>query len=112
MAAGVFDQLADEAIPAYDKIVGLDLTDVAVDGSPPQEPSGGEGTGKNPTDRGKIGWNWSVLTNANGIPLGWTVEGSNRNDSVLLEPTLDDAAEGCLLEDIETILLDRAMTPT
>ena len=68
VAAGVFDQLADEAIRAYDKIVGLDLSEVAVDGSLHKSPAGGEGTGKNPTDRGKLGWKWSVLTDANGIP--------------------------------------------
>ena len=32
-AAGVFDAIATEAICAYDKIIGLDLTEVAVDGS-------------------------------------------------------------------------------
>ena len=31
--AGVFDALADEALRAYDRIVGLDLTETAVDGS-------------------------------------------------------------------------------
>jgi transposase len=107
VVAGVFDKVADEAIRAYDKIVGLDLSEVAVDGSLHKSPTGGEGTGKNPTDRGKLGWKWSVLTDANGIPLGWTVDGANRNDSVLLKPTLEDAAERGLLEDIETIWLDR-----
>jgi transposase len=107
VAAGVFDQLADEAIRAYDKIVGLDLSEVAVDGSLHKSPAGGEGTGRNPTDRGKLGWKWSVLTDRNGIPLGWTTDGANRNDSVLLEPTLEDAAERGLLKDIETIWLDR-----
>ena len=32
-AAGVFDQIADEAIAAWDRIVGLRLPDVCVDGS-------------------------------------------------------------------------------
>ncbi len=32
-AAGVFDAIATEAIGAYDKIIGLDLSEVAVDGS-------------------------------------------------------------------------------
>jgi transposase len=43
----------------------------------------------------------------NGIPIGWAVDGANRNDSVMLEPTLDDAAARGLLCDIETIWLDR-----
>jgi transposase len=106
-AAGVFDAVADEAIRAYDKIVGLDLSDVAVDGSLHKSPAGGEGTGKNPTDRAKLGWKWSVLTDAAGIPIAWTVEGANRNDSVLLVPTLQGAVRRGLLADIETIWLDR-----
>ena len=105
--AGVFDALANEALPAYDKIIGLDLADTAVDGSLHKSPCGGEGTGKNPTDRAKLGWKWSILTDTRGIPIGWTIEGANRNDSILLAPTLDDAEGRGLLPDIETIWLDR-----
>ena len=105
--AGVFDAIAAEAITAYDKIIGLDLSEVAVDGSLHKSPAGGEGTGKNPTDRAKLGWKWSILTDAKGIPIGWTIDGANRNDSILLEPTLVNAAERGLLADIETIWLDR-----
>lgn len=106
-AAGVFDSIAEEAIRAYDKIIGLDLSEVAVDGSLQKSPAGGEGTGKNPTDRAKLGWKWSILTDANGIPIGWAVDGANRHDSILLVPTLEDAAGRGLLCDIETIWLDR-----
>lgn len=106
-AAGVFDAIATEAMSAYDRIIGLDLSDVAVDGSLHKSPCGGEGTGRNPTDRGKLGWKWSVLTDRHGIPIGWTIEGANRNDSILLEPTLDAVAGRGLLADIETIWLDR-----
>jgi len=106
-AAGVFDAVAAEAIDAYDKIIGLDLTEVAVDGSLHKSPAGGEGTGKNPTDRAKLGWKWSILTDAKGIPIGWTIDGANRNDSILLGPTLVNASERGLLDEIETIWLDR-----
>jgi transposase len=105
--AGVYDAIAAEAIAAYDRIVGLDLSDVAVDGSQHKAPAGGEGTGKNPTDRGKLGWKWSVLTEANGIPIGWAIGGANRHDSVLLPATLAAAARRGLLDEIETIWLDR-----
>jgi transposase len=107
IAAGVFDRIVDEAIGAYDKIIGLDLSEVAVDGSLHKSPAGGEGTGKNPTDRAKLGWKWSVLTEAKGIPLSWTVDGANRNDCVLLGATLEGALERGFLADIETIWLDR-----
>jgi transposase len=107
VSAGIFDALATEATAAYDKIIGLDFSDVALDGSSQKSPAGGEGTGKNPTDRAKLGWKWSVLTDANGIPVGWATQGANRHDSVLLEPTLDAAARHGLLAEIETIWLDR-----
>jgi|SRR5664280_1190283 len=71
----------------------LDLTEVAVDGSLHKSPCGGKGTGKNPTDRAKLGWKWSIATDRHGIPIGWTIEGANRNDSILLAPTLDDVAD-------------------
>ena len=66
-----------------------------------------EGTGKNPTDRAKLGWKWSILTDRNGIPIGWAIDGANRHDSVMLEPTLKAAAELGLLADIETLWLGR-----
>jgi len=107
IAAGVFDAIVNEAIASFDKIIGLDLSEVAVDGSLHKAPAGGQGTGKNPTDRAKLGWKWSIMTEKNGIPIGWTIEGANRNDCVLLEPTIANAAERGLVLDIETIWLDR-----
>jgi len=105
--AAVFDAIVAEALAGYDKIIGLDLSDVAVDGSLHKSPCGGQGTGKNPTDRSKLGWKWSILTDAAGIPIGWTCDGANRNDSILLAPTLDAAGARGLLVDVGTLWLDR-----
>jgi transposase len=105
--AGIFDAVAAEAIAAYDKVIGLDLSEVALDGSQHKSPAGGEGTGKNPTDRAKLGWKWSVLTDRNGIPLSWAAGGANRNDCELLAPTLAGALRSGLVDDMETIWLDR-----
>lgn len=107
LQAGVFDKLLEESLAAYDKIIGLDLTEVAVDGSLHKAPCGGDGTGPNPTDRGKSGWKWSVATDLFGIPIGWVIDGANRNDSVMLEPTLQAVAQRGLLLDVETLHLDR-----
>lgn len=63
--------MVTEAIGAHDKIVGLDFSEVALDGSLQKSPDGGEGTGKNPTDRAKLGWKWPVLTDRIGIPPAW-----------------------------------------
>jgi transposase len=107
VAARVFPRLFDEALAAYDKIVGLDLSEVATDGSLHKAPGGGEGTGPNPTDRGKLGWKWSIATDAEGIPIGVVVAPANRHDSALLDATLDAVDAGGLIEDIETLHLDR-----
>lgn len=107
LTAGVFDHLLKEALAAYDRIIGLDLSEVAVDGSLHKAPCGGEGTGPNPTDRAKTGWKWSVATDRLGIPVGWTIDGANRHDSILLKPTLQTVADRGLLTDIETLHLDR-----
>lgn len=105
--AGVFDQLVDEALAGYDKIIGLDLSEVAVDGSQHKAPLGGEGTGRNPTDRGKQGWKWSLAADRNGIPVGWATAGANRTDLILFAPTLCAVADRGLIPDIETLHLDR-----
>jgi transposase len=106
--AGVFDQLRDEATAGFDRIIGLDLSEVALDGSLHKAPYGGEGTGPNPTDRAKLGWKWSVASERHGIPIGWAIDGANRNDVRLLEPTLDAIADTGLLVDIGTLHLDRS----
>lgn len=49
----------------------------------------GEKTGANPTDRGKRGVKRSLLTEAQGLPVGVAVDGANRHDMKLVRPTLD-----------------------
>ncbi len=107
LAAGVFDGLVEEAIAAYDRIIGLDLSEVGLDASQHKAPMGGEGTGPNPTDRGKSGWKWSLATDRAGIPVGWSVDAAQRNDIVLVAPTLDAVGARGLLAGIETLHLDR-----
>jgi transposase len=105
--AGVFGAVVEEALCAYDKIIGLDLSEVAIDASQHKAPRGGEGTGPNHVDRGKCGWKWSLMTDRSGIPLGWATNGAHRHDVILFEPTLADVARRGLVADIETLHLDR-----
>ncbi len=49
---------------------------------------GGEHTGPNPTDRGKLGTKRSIITDRAGIPLSLALGGANRHDIALLEETL------------------------
>ena len=104
---GIFDRISDDAIEGYDRIIGLDFSDVSVDGSLHKSPCGGQDSGPNPTDRGKLGWKWSILVDGRGIPLGWESASANRNDSILLAATLDDLGGRGMLGEIETIWLDR-----
>ena len=107
VAAGVFELIAAEAIAAYDRIVGLDLDDVCVDGSTHKAPCGGEGTGKSPVDRRKSGWKRSIATDGAGIPVAWAAAGANRNDIMLFDPTIAEIERQGLHHDTETLHLDR-----
>lgn len=55
---------------------------------PPSRRWAGKKTGKNPTDRGKLGVKRSVLTDARGVPLGVAIDGANAHDQRLLRDTL------------------------
>jgi hypothetical protein len=83
----VFDTLATEALAAYDRVIGFDFSDCSVDGSQHKAPVGGQGTGPSPTDRGKLGWKWSLLAERAGIPVAWATDGANRQDTILLPAT-------------------------
>src|SRR5918996_2727828 len=87
--AGVMARLRELALEAYDKLIGLQLSDVAVDCCITKAPCGGEKAGRNPVDRGKQGIKRSTLVDAKGIPLGTLAAAANRHDSPLLDETLD-----------------------
>ncbi len=50
------------ALEAYDRIVGLEVPDVAVDCCITKAPCGGEKAGRNPVDRGKKGIKRSAIS--------------------------------------------------
>jgi transposase len=95
ITAGVFTRLEQICLEAYDRIVGLDLADLTVDGCIVKAPCGGEAAGRSPVDRGKQGTKRSLL-----VPAGSRAPGSRSdawspvatNDSALLRPTLDKLA--------------------
>jgi len=87
--AGVMDELEEAAREAYDRVIGLQLADVAVDCRITKAPRGGEKAGKSPVDRGEQGLKRSMMVDGEGIPLGVVAAGANRHDSPLLAPTLD-----------------------
>lgn len=85
---GLTERLHELALEQYDRLIGLGLEDVAVDGCITKAPSGGEVAGKSPVDRGKQGVKRSLLTDATGVPLHVVAAGANRHDTKLLDQTL------------------------
>src|SRR5205823_4426847 len=87
--AGVFREMWETGLMAYDDAEGIDWDWLSMDGCMTKAPLGGEKTGKNPTDRGKQGVKRSLLVEAHGIPIGVAVDGANRNDMKLTRATLE-----------------------
>lgn len=99
---GIFASLKEIVTDAYDRMVGLVLEHVLIDGCIGKAPGGGECAGRSPVDRGKQGMKRSLATEARGIPLGRVLAPANRHDSVLLAATLDKVEQaGPLPDDIE-----------
>ena len=95
-------------LEAYDRYIGLELSEVAVDGCITKAPCGGEKAGRSPVDRGKRGIKRSTAVDAKGIPIGGVTAPANRHDSPLLVPTLDHTSESVgALPDGASVHLDR-----
>jgi hypothetical protein len=88
---GVLDALREAVLEAYNRFIGLDLSEVAVDCCITKAPCGGEVAGRSPVDRGKRGIKRSTAVDASGIPIGAVTDSANRHDSPLLVPTLEHA---------------------
>lgn len=105
--AGVAEDLHRLALEQYDRLIGLELGDLAVDGCVTKAPGGGEAAGRSPVDRGKRGLKRSVVTDAAGVPLHLVAAGANRHDAPLLGPTLAGLATLGPLPAGVTVHLDR-----
>jgi hypothetical protein len=75
------DSLEEAAREAYDRTIGPEPSDVAVDCCLTKAPCRGEKAGKSPVDRGKQGLKRSTMVDAECSPLGttkrWFVERTN-----------------------------------
>jgi len=95
---GLMERLRRICLEAYDRIIGLELSELAVDGCVTKAPCGGEKAGRSPVDRGKRGIKRSMAVDAKGITLGAVSAPANRHDSPLLVPTLSPYPETSILE--------------
>lgn len=107
---GLAKELHRIALLAYEKMIGLDLDDLAVDGCITKAPAKAATAGPSPVDRRKQGLKRSTGTDGTGVPLGLAAAGANRHDSKLLTATLRAVYEqvGDLVPDECTIHLDSA----
>src|SRR3712207_3757364 len=87
-ARGLSEQVHALALRADDRMIGLELDDLAVDGCVTKAPGGGEVAGRSPVDRGKQGRKRSVGTDGTGSPLHLVAAGANRHAAPPLGPTL------------------------
>jgi transposase len=86
---GIFAKLKAIARDSHDRIVGLVLEELAVDGCIAKAPGGGQCAGRSPVDRGQLGMKRSLLVEGSGIPPGRALAPASRHDSPLPAPTLD-----------------------
>ena len=110
---GVMDELREMVLEIYDRFIGLEVSEMAVDCCITKAPCGGEKAGRNPVDRGKQGTKRSMAVDERGIPLGAISAPANRHDSPLLAPTLDAVSEtlGVLPQGSSVHLENAATTP-
>ncbi len=104
---GIMYTLQEIVLDSYDRMIGLDLSNVAVDGCITKAPCGGHKAGKSPVDRGKQGIKRSTVVDANGVPIGAIAAPANRHDSPLLEETLDTMEVLGKLPERMSVHLDR-----
>ena len=104
----MIERLREISLEAYDRLIGLKFSEMAVDGCLTKAPCGGQKAGRNPVDRGKQGIKRSMAVDASGIPVGAVSAPANRHDSPLLVPTLEAVAKtlGGLPEE-RSVHLDR-----
>ncbi len=87
-ANGVWERLHLALLKRLREHDQIDWSRASVDGATVASP-GGEQTGPNPTDRGKLGSKRHLVVDRRGVPLALMVTGANRHDSVVFEVLVD-----------------------
>jgi len=88
--AGVWDLLHLTLLDELGQAGQIDWSRAAIDSASIPAKAGGHKTGKNPTDRGKLGSKHHIIVDRQGVPLAPPqLTGANLHDSRQLEPVLD-----------------------
>ncbi len=86
---GVFERLFRLLLMFYDQRRRIQWRWQAIDSKSVAAPLGGEKTGKNPTDRGKLGSKRHILVDGRGAPLAIVVSGAEVHDKCCALEILD-----------------------
>lgn len=86
--AGLFQAIVRMMLTWYDRVRGIAWQWQAADSKMVPAPLGGQQTGANPTDRGKLGTKRHLLIDGRGVPLSVHITGANRHDIKGFEPLL------------------------
>ncbi len=87
-ALEIFEQVWAEQVRTYDQKCGIAWNWQILDSAIIPAPLGGAKTGKNPTDRAKLGSKRHLLVDRRGVPLALTLSGANAPDYQCAEATL------------------------
>ena len=91
--AGVWEQLHSTLLEGLQRRGRIRWSHGAVDSSSIRALGGGENTGKNPTDRSRLGTKHHVLVDGKGVPLALRITGANRHDVTQIIPLVEDVPE-------------------
>ncbi len=85
---GIFERMWELALHEYREMRGISWKHQSLDTAMVKAPLGGMKTGRNPTDRGKLGSKRSVLVDGRGVPLSCEIAAANVHDAQIVQRTL------------------------
>jgi transposase len=86
---GIWAMLHQGILNWLGDVDAVDWSRASVDSVSVRAKRGGEHTGPNPTDRGKLGSKYHFLVDRHGLPLAVQLTAANVHDTHLLEPLVD-----------------------
>jgi len=97
--AGVMDELREMVLESYDRFLGLELTDLAVDCCITKAPCGGEMAGRSPVIRAKEAssarWSWTLVASPSASSSPQLTAITRRSWTTLSTPS--NLWENCLI---------------
>jgi transposase len=89
MQAGVWQSIHEAILRRLREYDQIAWDRACIDAASVPSPRGGEHTGRNPTDRGKLGCKHHILVDQRGLPLVAQISGAQVHDSRLLIPIVE-----------------------